>query len=69
VLLVLEEGDNIAVCIEEPNREDGTKIARCRIAVGSAIWKMGIRIGRASREIEEGETVDEENLSSCYVDY
>jgi hypothetical protein len=69
MLLVLDEGDNVAVCIEEPNRQDGTKIARWKVAAGSPIRKMGMRIGRASREIDEGETVDEKNLSSCYVDY
>ena len=69
MLLVLDEGDNVAVCIEEPNRQDGTKIARWQGAAGSPIRKMGMRIGRASREIDEGETVDEKNLSSCYVDY
>ena len=47
--------------------ELGHKIARVRIAAGSAIVKYGMAIGSASTDIAEGNWVHLHNLRSEYI--
>lgn len=43
----------------------GHKAARCFIAAGSPVIKYGKKIGRAVKDIEEGEHVHTHNIISC----
>ena len=59
-LFVINENDNVALCLE-----DGHKYARRDIAAGSAVVKYGCPIGVASSDIAAGEKVHTHNMSSA----